>query len=108
MLETLLQPGDKEERCGIILKDGTIKELPNVADEPHLGFKMSPKALLPLLEDVAATWHTHPDTDPNLSGEDYVGFLSWPDWQHHVIGLREGKVVVETYRVENGLVIGCD
>lgn len=110
MLETLLRPDDAVERCGLILRSGEVVELPNVAECPEVSFEMDPEALLPHVaaDAVEATWHTHPDSDPILSGADYEGFLAWPDLVHHVIGRRDGKIVVASYRVEDGLVIACD
>lgn len=108
MLETMLQPGDVEERCGLVLKDGTLVEIPNIAEDKTLGYRMDPAEVLPYMDDVAGTWHTHPDTDPNLSGEDYSGFLAWPDLEHSIVGLRNGAVTVTRYRVEDGMVLGCD
>jgi proteasome lid subunit RPN8/RPN11 len=110
MIETLLRKGDTEERCGLVLKDGTIVDIPNIADDPKTSFEMDLEAALPYLDgdDVAATWHTHPGTDPNLSGEDYSCFLSWPDLEHVIVGMRDGKAAVSRYRVEQGLVISCD
>jgi proteasome lid subunit RPN8/RPN11 len=110
VLETLLQPGDTDERCGLILKDGTIVELANLASDPKTSFEMDLEAALPHLDSdtVAATWHTHPDGDPNLSGEDYSCFLSWPDLEHVIVGVLGGTVTVRRYRVEQGLVIACD
>jgi proteasome lid subunit RPN8/RPN11 len=110
MLETLLHKGDEVERCGLILKDGSTVELPNIAENPETSFRMDLEKALPYLTDdqVAATWHTHPHTDPNLSGEDYSCFLSWPDLEHVIVGIRDGDVAVTRYRVEKGLVIACD
>lgn len=108
MLETLLQPTDTEERCGLVLKNGTIVEIENVADDKTNSYRMNPKGVLPFLDQLAETWHTHPDSDPNLSGEDYSGFLAWPDLVHNIIGLRAGRVVVQRYRVDKGVVIACD
>lgn len=108
MLETLLRPHDTEERCGVILKDTTVVEITNVASDKTTSYKMCPKELLPIIDDVVATWHTHPDSDPNLSEEDRVGFLMWPKLAHYIVGRRAGKVVVEKYRVEDGFVLICD
>jgi len=109
MLETLLHKGDTEERCGLILKDGTVVDIPNVADDPKTSFEMDLAAAIEHLDadTVAATWHTHPESDPNLSGEDYSCFLSWPDLEHVIVGILDGKTVVRRYRVEQGLVIEC-
>ncbi len=108
MLETLLQPTDVNERCGFVMKDGSIIEIANVAKDPREGYEMDALEAIKHLKDAAATWHTHPDTDPNLSGEDYSGFLSWPDMEHIIIGMRNGSPMVLRYKIEQGLVVGCD
>lgn len=110
MLETLLQLDETAERCGVIMSDDTAVELENVAETPEDSFEMSSKAFLELVKtgEVKATWHTHPKSSPVLSGADYATFLNWPDLLHHVIGVEDGKVVVLTYRVEDGVVITCD
>lgn len=107
MLETTLQLNDTDERCGFLLKDGTIVPIDNVAFEPHLGYEMNSQQALPYVQagTIAATWHTHPDGPPILSGEDYEAFLAWPDFEHYVIGRSKGKVVVTKYKIERGLVI---
>jgi proteasome lid subunit RPN8/RPN11 len=109
VLEKLLQPNDTVERCGLVLKDGSVVELNNLAAEPGHSFEMDHEAALPYFkrDEVAMTWHTHPDSDPNLSGEDYSSFLSWPDLVHAIIGVRDGKTVVEKFQIENGLVLVC-
>jgi proteasome lid subunit RPN8/RPN11 len=109
VLETLYNHEDTEERCGLVLTDGSIVEIENVAQEKTDSYDMNPVAVLPFLEKkiVAGTWHTHPKGDPNLSGEDYSGFLAYPDLEHSIIGWRNGAVAVQTYRVEKGLVVVC-
>ena len=109
MLETLLNPGDTDERCGLILKDGSIVEIENVADDKTDSYRMNPSAVLPFVQNdmVAGTWHTHPGGTPNLSGADQDGFLSWPDLEHSIVGLRDGQVVVKRYRIVNGLIVTC-
>lgn len=108
MLETLLNKGDTAERCGFVLNDGSVVEVKNIAPDRTLGYEMDPVEVLEYLDDAKETWHTHPDTDPNLSGEDRLGFLSWPDMKHNIIGLRNGKVVVLQYEIEDGFVMSCD
>lgn len=108
MLETLLQPDDNEERCGVVLKDGTIVEIENLAEDKTNSFRMNPSAVLALLDMIEATWHTHPHSDPTLSGDDHACFTAWPGLIHHVIGRRNNEVKVLTYRVEGGLVVECD
>lgn len=110
MLEMLLQPGDEQERCGLVFEDGSTVEIKNIANNPVTSYEMDPQEALPHLTEgkVTGTWHTHPDASPQLSGEDYKGFLGWPKLQHHIIGVVDGKTEVKTYKVENGLVIECD
>lgn len=106
----ILQPDDVNERCGLVLKDGTVVELENVADDPVNSYEMAGESVLPFMEKdlVVSTWHTHPKADPNLSGEDYAGFLGWPDLSHIIIGVRNGELAMVTYRVDNGLVMVCN
>jgi proteasome lid subunit RPN8/RPN11 len=110
MLETLLQSGDTQERCGLLLDDGTVVEVANLHAEPERGCEMDPKAVLKCIKagGVIGTWHTHPDSDPNLSGEDYSAFLAWPDLRHVIVGMRDGKPTVAEFVVEDGLVMKCD
>lgn len=110
MYATLLQPGDTVERCGLILKRGKTVEITNVAAEPETSFEMSPDEIFPYVKkgNIIGTWHTHPQSDPNLSGDDYYGFLCWPDLFHVIIGMRDGKVTVERFTVDNGVVMRCD
>ena len=109
MLETILLSDDVSERCGLLLTNGEIVEITNIAAEPEVSYEMDPVEVLPYLKagTIASTWHTHPTGDPNLSGDDYAGFLMWPDLGHAIIGRRDGKVIVNRYRVEHGLVISC-
>lgn len=78
------------ERCGLVLKDGTTVELPNVHEDPQRGFRIAPEEILKYEPQTAATWHTHPHTGPNLSLADYRCFLNWPELFHYVVG--HGKV----------------
>ena len=109
MLETILNSDDVAERCGFVLTSGELVELNNIAEEPEKSYEIDPVAALPYVKAgaIAATWHTHPNADPNLSGDDHEGFLLWPDLEHCIIGVFQGKVTVRRYRVEDGLVIAC-
>lgn len=109
MLETLLRPDDTVERCGLILKNGDVIEVPNIATDPVNSYEMDPVEVLKYLDQVEATWHTHPTSNAVLSHEDRDGFVAWPDWGHVIIGRDlKGEVVVAKYVVEDGLVIVCD
>ncbi|SKB62193.1 Mov34/MPN/PAD-1 family protein [Sphingopyxis flava] len=99
--------GHTVERCGFIFRDGSIVEIDNVHSEPERGFRMDPKQILEHVDnpDLVGTWHTHPGGDPNLSQEDYAGFLSWPHLEHHIVGELRGTPTVESFVIDNGLVL---
>lgn len=110
-LVELYDATNPQERCGVLTETGEIIEITNVHNEPEAGFRMDPSELIKALDgedEVVATWHTHPDADPNLSQEDYAGFLQWPDLVHLIVGMRDGKVEVDIFKVEEGLVLRCD
>ena len=104
-LSHLLQPDDTAERCGVILASGEALEIENLHPEPENGFRMNMVQVLPHLENVTATWHTHPKGPAELSGQDYSGFLGWPKLTHHIIA--PGRTVA-SYRIEDGVVIRCN
>lgn len=110
MLETLYNPDDTEERCGLVLVDGTLVEVENIAEDKANSYVMNPSAVLPFLiaGAITGTWHTHVNDDPNLSGEDHEGFRAWPDLDHFIIGLRAGHPCVVKYRFDRGVLVVCD
>lgn len=94
------------ERCGIVRPDGSMHELANISGEPLCGFIMDPATFLAEIESGAVeTWHTHPGRDPALSEEDAVGFIAWPQLTHHIIGIREGRPHVTSYKVIEGSIV---
>lgn len=95
------------ELCGLVLKDGTVRQLGNIHEEPVKGFHMDPEHLLEWIDEAVATWHTHPGRDPNLSEEDMAGFCQWPELSHHIIGIRDGKPCVHTFSVVDGVVVSA-
>lgn len=103
----LYAQGSLNERCGLILRDGTIVEIENIHTEPQRGYRMNPEAVLPFItvNAVKGTWHTHPGSDPNLSQEDYAGFLQWPELTHIIVGEIGGEPVADVYVVDRGLVV---
>lgn len=93
--------GRAEERCGFILSDGSIVELDNIHPEPTAGFMVSADTVAAYIDEIKATWHTHPKTSSLLSGEDYQTFLNYEWCEHFVIG-PDG---VRSYIVKDGAVI---
>lgn len=86
------------ERCGVILTDGSILQLPNTSPTPALTFELS----LEGLPDISATWHTHPTTGGNLSTPDYLLFLQHPKLWHYIVG---GPNDVRAYYIEDSRVM---
>ncbi len=87
------------ERCGLILKDGSIVELVNTHINPEGNFSFS-KEEFDRYPTCIATWHTHPRGNSNLTVEDYEAFLKYPNYFHYIVGdgtvwgfyVREGRV----------------
>lgn len=92
------------ERCGFILTDGEIVECENVDPNPEIFFEIGTDSIGQYRDRVSATWHTHTNTGPNLSAEDYQAFLSYPDWFHYIISDQE----VWCFFVRNKAVILLD
>lgn len=103
-LEKLLKDTDTVERCGLILKDGTIIEVDNIAEVPEQSFEIPAEKLVEYEDQLAATWHTHPFQSSIFSEKDYFGFLMWPSVMHYIIG-TDG---VSAYKVEDGVVLNAD
>lgn len=74
------------ERVGFILKTGEIVEVENICEDPTEGFDVKGADILKYTPVAAATWHTHPDVDSNLSANDWHTFLNWPELEHYIIG----------------------
>lgn len=61
------------EACGVVLKDGTVIEITNVAPREGL-FLMDTDELIAVYEkygDIDGVWHSHPKGHPEPSPEDY-------------------------------------
>lgn len=76
------------ERVGYIHDMNHIVEVKNVSPAPNEGFFVSPEDIIANTEtkQAWASWHTHPNQDANLSGEDHKMFIQWPDLIHFIIG----------------------
>ena len=99
-----LEPGDTVERCGLVV-NGKVRELKNIHLDPAKGFRIDPAQLLKYVGKATATWHTHPFSSPDLSEEDYAGFSQWPQLVHHIVGYRDGVPSLQSYAVDDGLVV---
>jgi proteasome lid subunit RPN8/RPN11 len=99
-----LLPEDTEEKCGLVLKDGTVLDVINHHSNPAIGFHICADDLFAHEENLAGTWHTHPNDTANLSQQDYVGFRQWPEIRHYIVGI-DG---VRAYDVVDGLIVEVD
>lgn len=100
-----LTPEGTPERCGILTKAGEVLELTNIHAQPLQGFRMDPSEIAIHFSDAEATWHTHPGADPNLSEEDYAGFMQWPALGHVIVGVRDGEPLALRFEVEDGVLV---
>lgn len=95
---------DGPERGGLILKDKSLMEMENVAQDPSSGFVPNVTLdHLDVLENCVGTWHTHPGQSANLSTEDWEAFSQWPNHVHAIVG-TDG---VRFYVVEKGAVLNA-
>lgn len=100
-LKRKLKKGDKEEKCGLILKGYRIIEVENTNLNKENSFRIDAKALIKHEDELIGTWHTHPNESANLSLDDYDGFRQWPRLQHYIVGI-DG---VRCFEVQNNFVI---
>ncbi len=75
------------ERCGIVMKSGEVIELHNAHPDPENNFMILEENLVD--PEVMGTFHTHPKTGPNLSVQDYYGFLAYPKLLHFIVAHEE-------------------
>lgn len=95
---------DALERCGLILRDGSILEVENKHETPENGFRIAASEMVKHEDNMMATWHTHPRDTANLSEADYMGFGNWPDLKHFIIGV-DG---VRCFEVQPPLIVEVD
>ena len=76
---------DDIERCGFILNNDQVVEVPNTHEDPTSGFRLREEDLLKYGGSIKATWHTHPNDNPNLSVPDYFLFCQLPEYDHVII-----------------------
>ena len=97
-------PISTSERVGFILKDETFIELVNISSAPEHVFEVSPEDMLKYEDKIALTWHTHLRGDANLSAEDYVSFLAWPEYLHVIVFAED----VRGFYVSKGALLADD
>ena len=100
LLRPLYKPTGPE-RVGFITKRGKVVEVENIHPDPEKFFEVSLEHLEENVAKAKAIWHTHPNKPSQLSYEDYLGFLNFPEHLHIVIGSDGYRV----YKVEDGSVL---
>lgn len=104
-LKRKLRKNDTEERCGLVLSDGSVRAVENTHPNPENGFRIPIEDMRNAGETLAGTWHTHPKTTASLSQEDYLGFSGWPGIVHYIIG-TDGIRAYEA--LDSGLITEID
>lgn len=104
-INSYLTPEGTPERCGILTKRGKVIELKNTHANPAKGFEMDPSDIIKHFGKAAATWHTHPGCDPNLSEADMAGFMQWPNLKHLIAGVRGGEPLTVCFEVQHGALV---
>lgn len=96
-----LSESDGDERCGIVLQNGEIKELENRSSYPRNSFVILESDMQEYIGQIAATWHTHPRGPNNLSIDDYNMFSEYPDWHHFILTSKS----ISAYKYVDGYVM---
>lgn len=79
------------EVCGFILKDGSVLEMPNVADDPRRSFLMSQADLIekvPNPDVIEGLWHSHPRGTTTPSAGD-MEMLRLCEWRYFIVTADE-------------------
>ena len=87
------------ERCGLILEGNTFVEIENIHPDPDNFLMFAEEEMH--RGGIIGTWHTHPNSTPNLSVEDFHWFTKYPELDHYIIGNFE----TWKYYVENGALL---
>lgn len=86
-----IQPNE-DERCGVVLSDGQIIEVPNSSTYPVNSFVISERDIAEYLDRLIATWHTHPRGPNNLSIDDYNTFMDLSQLHHIIVSHKSISV----------------
>lgn len=87
----------KKELCGYITADGSTVQLQNFSTNPEKEISIN---LEDVPSDAIGLWHSHPNNDVNLSVEDYINFLHFPEYIHRIYS----KDTYAEYYVRNDVV----
>lgn len=101
------------EVCGWLAGEGNevrrIYPVPNVAEDPQVGFRMDPEVQLSTMREIrglglelTGTYHSHPRTPALPSARD-VGLAAYPEAVHLIVSLAAPEPEVRCYRIEEPL-----
>jgi proteasome lid subunit RPN8/RPN11 len=78
------------EVCGFIMRDGSIIEIRNVAENPYDTFAMDLRQIRRRVDvtKIAAIWHTHPGGDIRPSQADMTA-IRLCEWDYVIVTLDE-------------------
>lgn len=113
LLEAIIAHARREapnEVCGWLAGDRNevrrIYPVPNVADDPHVGFRMDPETQLSTMHEIrelglelTGTYHSHPRTPAAPSARD-GGLAAYPEAMHLIVSLAAPEPEVRCYRIE--------
>ena len=76
------------ERCGFVLRDGSLVEVENLASDPSNYFLISDESFEEYDGQIFASWHTHTHDSANISMADYETFTTSTLAKHVVVSRK--------------------
>jgi proteasome lid subunit RPN8/RPN11 len=116
LLETIIEHVRMEaprEACGWLAGEGNeaggVYPVPNVAEDPEVGFRMDPEIQLSTMREIrdlglelTGTYHFHPRTPPAPSVRDR-GLAAYSKTVHLIVSLAASEPEVRCYRIQEGM-----
>ena len=116
LLEKIIEHARMEaprEVCGWLAGEGNevrgVYPVPNVAEDPEIGFRMDPELQLSTMREIrdlglklTGTYHSHPRTPPAPSVRDR-GLAAYPEAVHLIVSLAAPEPEVRCYRIQEGM-----
>lgn len=113
LLEAVIAHTQREapnEACGWLAGEGDevrrVYPVPNVAEDPRVGFRMDPEIQLSTMReirelglDLTGTYHSHPRTPAVPSARD-GGLAAYPEAVHLIVSLATLEPEVRCYRIQ--------
>ena len=116
LLEKIIEHAQRaapREVCGWLAGEGNevggVYPVPNVAEDPEIGFRMDPEIQLSTMREIrdlglklTGTYHSHPRTLPAPSVRDR-GLAAYPEAVHLIVSLAAPEPEVRCYRIQEGM-----